>query len=182
MGFSRRWAITAALFLGLSVDAEPGQAFEAWGFKSGMTQEQAIAVADQQGYAQPNPQQPSAVGFQHLFFGPKAIRVPDGSLNLNGYGLAFCRDHLVSINLEYKPTMGNLMDILESLTHQYGSPTVEASAEILNDGRLRSMKFKFPPKPEDNVWVSINGSQNSETEFNIQVFHDVPFRCESKSH
>jgi len=103
-------------------------------------------------------------------------------LNLNGYGLAFCRDHLVSINLEYKPTMGNLMDILESLTHQYGSPTVEASAEILNDGRLRSMKFKFPPKPEDNVWVSINGSQNSETEFNIQVFHDVPFRCESKSH
>jgi hypothetical protein len=178
-----RWILTAVLFLGLSVDTERAQAFEAWRFKNGMTQEQAIAVADQQGYELPHPKDPSTVGFQKLTFVPKGSRAPDGSFSRNdGYELAFCGGHLVAVSREYKPTMSNLMVILDSLSRQYGTPTVEASPELLIPGPVNSMEFEFRETPDDNVSIWIDLSPNSETEFNIQVTHQVIFQCEYKPH
>src|ERR1700757_2142820 len=114
-------------------------AFDVWGFRNGMRQEQVEALARQQGYdtrvAGPN----STPRFENVAYSRKT---PGGTFEI-GYVAGFCDGHLAWLSRDYKGNMATLFDLLQDLKSTYGVPTSEPSSSMMPEGRARSLTFGF---------------------------------------
>ncbi|HVN45986.1 MAG TPA: hypothetical protein VMT66_12220 [Steroidobacteraceae bacterium] len=155
---------TLALLVLLTA-VSPANAFDVWGFRSGMSVEQATATAERQGYsthawdAQP--------GARYKTFTYSTAADPTAFI------AGFCDGRLVWLSHDYKSTMVMLFDLLDDLKKNYGTPTVQTYSQLVAQGQVRSVNFNFPPKPADVPQVGINLTLDSDNGFNIQVMHST---------
>lgn len=156
--------IAFALALAASV---PASGFEAWGFKSGMSAEQVEQLAAKQGYVRRE-----SGDLDVLIF-----TTPDEHDPV--YVATFCRDGLNWLAFSYKPTITNVVDLVDSLTRDYGQPTTSASTTMAREGPLRHLSFTFPARLNDTVRLVLTNYQ-SETAFGLQVEHGAKASCIAK--
>lgn len=159
----------ASYLLGLSVLAVTGpiHAFNAWGFRSGMSESQVAAIATAQGY-EALPPTDVTTHFENVAF---LQHSPDGQIT--GYIASFCRDRLTWLALTYKPSVGALIDVLKSLMPEYGTPEAFATTQVASGGLVRSLDFRFAPRHNDTTGVNVVSDPDSSTVFALQVTHDV---------
>lgn len=157
-----------APLIGLTLLATHANAFDAWGFHSGMSEDQASAVARQQGYEAFVPAwPPSTQRFHNLSFSRKGA---DGSYEL-GYMASFCDGRLMWLSHDYKPGIGTLFELINELKATYGEPVAATSSSVITEGHARSIDFNFHPKPDDVASIAVNLNLQNETDFGIQVIH-----------
>jgi hypothetical protein len=148
---SRDGLMKIAPLVGLALLATHANAFNVWGFRSGMSEDQTIAVARGQGYEAHVPGVLSTPRFHNLSFTQK------GTYEL--VIATFCDGHVIGLGHEYKAS--------------YGEPVVHTSSTVITEGRARTMKFNFHPKPDDLVSIDVNINMQDEKDFTIQVFHEI---------
>ncbi|HVN43675.1 MAG TPA: hypothetical protein VMT66_00365 [Steroidobacteraceae bacterium] len=149
-------------------------AFDAWGFRSGMSEEQTAAVARRDGYKARRSTTDTA-RFHSLWFFRRGANGTDEI----GYGASFCDGRLTWVSHDYKANIGTLFELLSELKSSYGAPTVETSSEVRAEGRVRSIDFNFRPRPDDVTEVAAVLSPNTDTAFGIQVIHhNTEMGCE----
>lgn len=151
-------------------------AFDVWGFRSGMPEAQATAVGRSEGY-EPREDTTDTVTprWRHLWFVRRGAKGADDV----GYSASFCGGRLISISHDYKANVGTLFELLSELRSNYGAPTVETYSAMVTEGRVRSIDFKFKPKPDDVTEISAVLQPDTDTVFRIQVIHhNTEMGCE----
>ena len=149
----------------------PAQAFDAWGFHTNMSIQQATSEAVQLGYrvTVDNREEPfRTIGFYRT--------TAEGEAGI-GYVGSFCNGSLIDITQFIEGTMGGFVDVLRELRHTYGRPSIDMSSDMLPDGRYRWLKVEFEPKQDDKVFVLVRTTPGSDTEFRVSVSHAIGGGC-----
>lgn len=143
-------------------------AFDIWGFHSGMSEVEATAAARQQGY-EVSAQINSTKRFHIVSF---STRPTNGAPQV-GYIVAFCDGRLTWINHQFATqNIGTLFEILNDLGPTYGTASATSKSTMTTEGRVRSIDFKFPPKPDDVASISVTLSAQGDTNFGFSVIHE----------
>jgi len=157
-----------ALTLVLSVAAMRANSFDAWGYRSGMTEAEASAVAKEYGLEV----HPSSFGATHRFHSVM-FQSPDSAHASLFYIASFCDDRLTWISHSYQADMGTLFAVMSDLSASYGTPTVNTKSSMADDGPIRSLDISYRPRSDDLVKIAVNLAFHSDTNFGIQVIHEV---------
>jgi hypothetical protein len=129
----RIFVLAAALCL-----ANDATAFDFDGFRSGMTLEQAKAVAAKAGYVARA--EPDVDGGYYF------IRQKNEELEI-GYSMAFCNGRLGWLSVVLSPgTFEKLADTLSEMSASLGTPTATESSQSTHNGQLRTISFHFPAR------------------------------------
>lgn len=161
--------VVSPLFLSLMLVAQ-AHAFDVWGFRSGMKQDQVDAIARQQEYHSKRAS-PQTKGLVNVWYTRKTAGGPYDV----GYIASFCDGRLIWLSRDYKGSTGTLFEVLHDLQATYGAPTVES---VKLEGQARSLNFNFPVRDQqDSVSISMSFDESSDTDFSLQVIHKTLESC-----
>jgi hypothetical protein len=142
-------------------------AFDVWSFRSGMSEEQATAVARQQGFDL----SVQLIGSTKRFHSVSFSRSTNRDL---GYIAAFCDGRLNWLSHRYTTqNMGMLFEVLNDLRPTYGAGSITSKSTMTADGRVRLIEIKFPPKPGDVASISVILNAQGDTDFGFSVIHEI---------
>lgn len=148
---------------------DQAHAFDVWGFHSGMSEEQVIALAHREGYEVRMPSGELAILPRSRFL--SLIQRGAQSVPEPVYITGFCDDKLTWVSHGYKSNIAILFDLLNDLKAKYGEPKADTASQVLSGGQARGINFNFRPKPDDVVSIEVTLDMNTDTSFGIEVEH-----------